>query len=58
MYKSPLYEMATPMELKAIRDEDIVEYAQKHLSIDAKIVKYVIYYIEIIKKVQHYKKQM
>jgi len=42
MYKSPLYEMATPMELGALRDEDIIEYVQKYLFVNKQLVKYII----------------
>lgn len=42
MYKSPLFEMATPMELKAIKDIDIFNYAKNYLSIDSDMIKYIV----------------
>ena len=44
MYKSPLYEMATPMELLAIQDIDIYNYISKHINIDKETCDYLIEY--------------
>jgi len=42
MYKSPLYEMATPMELLAINNTDIFNYISKYINIDEQATKYLI----------------
>ncbi len=41
-YKSPLYEMATHFELGCIRNEDYIEYIQKHLNISEELILYII----------------
>ncbi len=41
-YKSPLYEMATHFELGCIRDEDYIDYIQKHLNISDNLILYII----------------
>jgi len=38
-YGAPLYEMATPMELKPIAEDDIFKYVSKHLKISEELVK-------------------
>ena len=41
-YKAPLYEMATHFELECIKDEDYIEYIQKHLNISDDFILYII----------------
>ena len=40
-YKAPLYEMATHIELKALRLEDIFDYAKKHIDISFEMCEYL-----------------
>lgn len=40
-YKAPLYEMANHIELKALKLEDIFEYAKKHLDISFEMCEYI-----------------
>ncbi len=42
MYKSPLFEMATPMELGAIKNIDIFNYSKQYLNISSSLVDYII----------------
>jgi len=41
-YKSPLYEMATHLELGCIKNEDFINYIQKHLLISESLILYLI----------------
>ncbi|MEA1892074.1 MAG: ATP-binding protein [Campylobacterota bacterium] len=41
-YKAPLYEMATHLELGCIKNEDFIEYIQKHLNISDSLILYII----------------
>ncbi len=41
MYKSPLYEMATPMELLSIQDIDIYNYISKYIDINRSTSNYI-----------------
>lgn len=40
-YKSPLFEMATPLSLKSIDIDEIYKYAKKHLDITKELVEYI-----------------
>ncbi len=40
-YKSPLYSMATPMSLGALKKKDIYEYAKGHLNVSEENIKYI-----------------
>jgi hypothetical protein len=46
MYKSPLFEMATPIELGSINDIDIFNYVKKYLQITKDTIDYLIYLSE------------
>ena len=41
-YKAPLYEMATHLEIGAIKDEDYIAYIQKHLKISDELILYIL----------------
>jgi AAA+ ATPase superfamily predicted ATPase len=41
-YKAPLYEMATHLELGCIKNEDYINYIQKHLQISEDLILFVI----------------
>lgn len=40
-YKSPMFELATPLELTAIDIDDIYKYVSKYLKVDEEIIRYV-----------------
>ncbi len=40
-YKAPLYSMATPLSLQALKIEDIYKYAKKYLAISKKNIEYL-----------------
>lgn len=40
-YKSPMFELATPLELTAIYVNDIYKYVSKYLKVDEELIKYV-----------------
>lgn len=40
-YSSPMYELATPLELNPIKIEAIYDYVQKFLSVDRNIIKFI-----------------